>query len=53
MIPPLFYENFFMKDFREKAEISTLSFQDNVPSFPIIVHTLLMLEIPLSNDYLP
>ena len=52
IIPPLFHENRFITDFKEKAQLLTFSFLNNAPSFLIIALFLLMLTILLTNVYL-
>ena len=52
IIPPLFYENRFITDFKEKANFLIFYFLNNAPSFLIIALFLLMLTILLTNVYL-
>ena len=53
IIHPLFYENRFITDFKEKAHnFSIFSFLNNAPLFLIIALFLLMLTILLTNVYL-
>ena len=50
LIPPLYYDNRFITDFKEKVE-GCFSL-NNAPSFPIIVHFVVTLIILLKNAYL-
>ena len=52
IIPPLFYENRFITDFKEKDNFLIFYFLNNAPSFLIIALFLLMLTILLTNVYL-
>ena len=52
IIPPLFYENRFITDFKEKANFLIFYFLNNAPSFLIIALFLLMLTILLTNIYI-
>ena len=54
IIPPLFYENRFVTDFKEKAQLFNIFFskQCSLPLFLIIVLFLLMLTILPTNVYL-
>ena len=52
IIPALFNENYFITDFKEKAQLLIFSFLNNAPLFLIIALFLLMLTILLTNVYL-
>ena len=52
IIPPLFYENRFITDFKEKDNFLIFYFLNNAPSFLIIALFLLMLTILLTNIYI-
>ena len=51
-IPPLFYENLLIIDFKEKTNFLIFYFLNNAPIFLIIALFLLMLIILLTNVYL-
>ena len=51
-IPPLFYENRLIIDFKEKTNFLIFYFLNNAPIFLIIALFLLMLIILLTNVYL-
>ena len=51
IIPPLFNENRFINDFKEKAKL-LISFLNNAPLFLIIALFLLISTILLKNAYL-
>ena len=52
IIPALFNENYFITDFKEKAQLLIFSFLNNAPLFLIIALFQLMLAILLTNAYL-
>ena len=52
IIPPLFYENRFITDFKEKDNFLIFYFLNNAPLFLIIALFLLMLTILLTNIYI-
>ena len=52
LIPPLYYDNRFITDFKEKAELFNSFFSKQCSLFPIIAHILTTLIILLKNPYL-
>ena len=54
LISPLYYNNRFMTDYKEKAELFNVFFifLNNAPSFPSIVHFLVISILILKNAYI-
>ena len=52
IMPPLFHENCFITDFKEKSKLFNIFFLNNAPLFLIIAPFLLMLTTLLTNVYL-